>query len=266
MRFDKPTGLVLLGCPACLALTQQNNFFQLKSLIILIGVILTRALGCILNDIADRDIDAQVTRTKERPLAAQTLSIVDAICWATVLAIFSLRLLYYLPQQALPPITIAGLSIIFYPLAKRYFVFPQLILGLSFASSIPVVYGIFERNLSIEGYILFIATLCWVISYDTFYALDDLPEDLHLPIYSLPKTLGEKNSLYLASGLLVLAHLMIIAQLNYSLINTPILMTATLLMLFIIFQATPGKKYYNNLFHLNGLLGTLWCLAAVVSV
>jgi 4-hydroxybenzoate polyprenyltransferase len=133
-------------------------------------------------------------------------------------------------------------------------------LGISFASSIPVVYAIFASSFSITMYWLFFATVCWVISYDTFYALNDWEDDKHLPIYSLPKTLGEKNSKLFAQFLLMIAEIIMIGLIDYSKINILLVFLSIFLVTYIIYDAQKNRINNLDLFHLNGLLGFLWCI------
>jgi len=260
MRLDKPIGIILLACPAFFAISKQANPFQVKTLIIMTGIILCRSLGCVLNDIADRDIDLHVKRTALRPLPKKQVSLYQAWILAIFLTFGCLSLLYWIPVSAFKTIIFSGLTILIYPYTKRYFSLPQVFLGISFASSIPVVYSIFESAFSITMYWLFFATVCWVISYDTFYALNDLEDDQLLPIYSLPKTLGEKNSKLLAQILLMVAEIIMIGVIDYSTSNILLVFVSIALVYYIIYDAQNNKINNLDLFHLNGLLGLLWCM------
>jgi 4-hydroxybenzoate polyprenyltransferase len=265
MRLNKPIGLILLACPAFLAVSQQQEPFQFKTVLIFIGILLTRSLGCLLNDIADRDIDRSVQRTASRPLASKDFSLYHAFGWSIILSSACFLLLLSVSFNALPIIGAAGLSLVIYPYTKRFFALPQVFLGMSFASSILVVYAIFETDYSLVTLNLFLATLCWVISFDTLYALNDLEDDIKLPIYSLPKTLGFKKSLWLAQSFLVIAHLLILLQQQLSLYTLPFLLISTMLTVFIIYKTMINTKNFMHLFHLNGLLGISWCLLSFFS-
>ncbi|RIY33262.1 4-hydroxybenzoate polyprenyltransferase [Psittacicella melopsittaci] len=182
MRFDKPVGILLLIFPTLMALLMATQGMpDLKSVIIFtLGVAITRAAGCILNDIADRNIDGQVERTKNRPLANKEISVFSALVLFVILAIVGLVLLYFLPPITYVWAALCLILMIIYPLSKRFFAVPQLFLGLAFSMPIPMVYANYGINplANIDALLLFFANVAWTIAYDTQYAIADMDDDL----------------------------------------------------------------------------------------
>ncbi|SVB44757.1 uncharacterized protein METZ01_LOCUS197611, partial [marine metagenome] len=149
-------------------------------LIFCLGVFVMRSAGCVINDIVDRDIDPQVQRTKTRPLANQSISLGEAYIILFILLCVALILVLQLNVGALLW-SICGLVLaVLYPFCKRFISAPQMVLGLAFSWSIPMVYtaGGFVLD---KGFIyLWLSTILWIVVYDTFYALVDKADDLKI--------------------------------------------------------------------------------------
>lgn len=188
-RLDRPVGIFLLLWPTLWALlfASNGNLKVLNVLIFLAGVVLTRSAGCVINDIFDRNIDANVQRTSLRPLAQNKISLMGAVIFFVILGILSLCLLLILESYAIKLVFLCSALLMIYPLTKRVFVFPQFFLALAFSSSILVVYAHTQQSLPLQAWILFFANFFWVISFDTIYAMADYQDDLKIDIYSAPK-------------------------------------------------------------------------------
>ncbi|MEE3003205.1 MAG: 4-hydroxybenzoate octaprenyltransferase [Pseudomonadota bacterium] len=186
MRLDKPIGIFLLLYPTSWALVMANQgSIQLQyAVIFFLGVVATRSLGCVINDIADRNIDIHVLRTKDRPLATQEISILEATIIASGLTTFSVILLLQLPMTTWPLALVAMLLMIIYPFCKRFFHCPQLILGIAFSVSILMVYSTVCGTLTMEAWQIFTISTLWSVIYDTQYALVDKEDDLKLGLRS----------------------------------------------------------------------------------
>ncbi|MGY4674495.1 4-hydroxybenzoate octaprenyltransferase [Ursidibacter arcticus] len=186
MRLDKPIGTLLLLWPTLWALfTAAKGVPPLPILIIFIlGVIVMRAAGCVINDYADRHIDGSVKRTSLRPLATGRATAKEAkILFATLLLIaFSLVLQLNFYTIGLSFIA-AGLAIV-YPFMKRYTHLPQFVLGMAFGWSIPMAFGAVNQSLPFECWLLFFANLAWTVAYDTQYAMVDRDDDLRIGVKS----------------------------------------------------------------------------------
>ncbi len=186
LRWDKPAGRLILMIPAlwavCLA-AQGHPPLPLVGVIIL-GTLATSAAGCVINDLWDKDLDPQVARTKTRPLASRALSVqvglvvlVVALICAAVLAVYLNRLTFYLCVAAVP-------VILLYPLAKRVFPIPQLVLSLAWGFAVLISWTAVTATITPATWLLWGATIAWTLGFDTVYALSDREDDLKIGINS----------------------------------------------------------------------------------
>lgn len=195
-RLDKPVGIYLLLWPSLIGLMLgilESSLFELKSfLIVLIGSILVRSCGCVINDISDHKFDKLVARTKDRPLASGEISLKEAwmFFFSTAAACFSL--LIFVPKITLYISIIIAVFIIIYPLTKRFIKAPQFFLGLTFGSGTLISFSLVSTNFSISILLLFLGTVLWIISFDTIYALEDIEDDRIIGINSTPILWGDK--------------------------------------------------------------------------
>jgi len=193
-RLDRPIGWWLLVLPGWWVLAGYSPSLRQMiagMLIFLIGAIVMRAAGCVINDFWDRDIDKHIARTRQRPLAAGQITLFQAGIFLGLLVLIGLFLLKQLPLQSWLVGLAAAPLIILYPLAKRVFGFPQLILGLTFSWAIPVSAVIIWGYALPDGvYLLYIGTVFWVIGYDTIYAVQDMEDDRQTGVKSSALSLG----------------------------------------------------------------------------
>ena len=221
MRFDKPIGIFLLLWPTLWPLWLINKGFPGLEmfLIFVLGVVVMRSAGCVINDIVDKDIDPSVERSKTRPLANQSLTIREAYFLLLFLLSIALGLVLQLNLSSFFW-ALGGLSItVIYPFCKRFLSAPQLMLGFAFSWSIPMVYVANNLALSAEAYLLWLSVGLWIVVYDTFYALVDKEDDLKIGINSTAILFGERVGLItvlLQSSVIVLWVLIgLIYELNY---------------------------------------------------
>lgn len=192
-RFDRPIGMLLLLWPTLIALwlasngTPNLNIFCIYTL----GVIAMRAAGCAINDYVDRDFDRYVTRTKNRPLASGMLTLAKAKFVILTLLSVALYLALQLHLRTILFAVIGASLVVLYPFAKRFTTMPQLILGLTFSWCIPMVYVELQASIPYTGWLLYLANICWVLGYDTQYALVDKADDLKVGIKSTAITFGK---------------------------------------------------------------------------
>ncbi len=186
LRWDKPAGRLILMIPALWAVFLAANGTPPLPLVgvIILGTLATSAAGCVVNDLWDKDIDPQVARTKTRPLASRALSVkvgivifAIALFCAAVLAIYLNRLSFYLCVAAVP-------FIVLYPLAKRVFPIPQLVLSLAWGFAVLISWSAVTANITPETWLLWGATVSWTLGFDTVYALSDREDDLKVGINS----------------------------------------------------------------------------------
>ena len=220
VRLNKPIGIFLLLWPTLWALwLLSNGVPNLRVLgIFVLGVILTRSLGCAINDLVDRKIDAKVSRTKNRPLALKLISIHEAFYLIIILVIFSLALVFQLNIYAIKIASIALILIILYPFTKRFLPIPQAFLGITFGFSILMVSVSVQSQITLEAWLLFVANAFWVLAYDTHYAVADMKDDMKIKIKSAPLTFGKATMKIIASCYLVAFSVLILIGLlsNYS--------------------------------------------------
>ena len=210
-RLNRPIGIYLLVYPSLIAFIfasqllanaeimtlQSLNIFLYKSFaIIIIGSILVRSTGCVINDIFDRKFDKDVERTNDRPLATGDMSLNEALLLFLILGVFSFLLLLQTNHQTILIGLFTAIMIIFYPLSKRFILGPQFFLALTFGASVPIVFSIlgqlnYENLTSIL--LLFLWNSCWIISYDTIYALGDAKDDIKIGVNSTALMWGNKS-------------------------------------------------------------------------
>ena len=185
-RLDKPIGIYLLLWPALIALLISSDAFINYSylIIIIVGSILVRSTGCVINDIFDMEFDKQVKRTKDRPLASGQLSMREAYFIFLLLSLFSLLLVSSLGKQALLVCLFFAIFIVSYPLTKRFLKIPQVFLGVTFGSCIPIVFSMNEKLFDVSMWILYLANFFWIVAYDSFYAMSDYDDDKKLGVNS----------------------------------------------------------------------------------
>jgi 4-hydroxybenzoate polyprenyltransferase len=196
MRLDKPIGILLLLWPALWALwLAKYDIPDLDVLaIFVVGVVLTRSAGCIINDYADRNFDPHVERTRERPLAAGRVSSAEALRLAGALLVLSFLLVLLLRSELVIVLSFVALGLmIVYPFLKRFFVFPQAWLGVAFGFSIPMAYAVQYGKLVMVAWVLLAANIFWAIAYDTEYAMVDRDDDLKLGLKSSAILLGPRD-------------------------------------------------------------------------
>lgn len=193
MRWHSPIGALLLLAPVSWALVIAFDGTPplAITLVFVCGVWFARSLGCVINDMLDKDIDAQVARTKSRPLANKMLTIKQAAIVALLLTAVCVFLLVQLPPHLLAKGAIAGLLLCVYPLMKRVFVLPQLLLALAFSWSIIIVFSAADSTLAwhqlptqTSCWLLFFANCAWVVAYDTQYAMMDIKDDSKIGVQS----------------------------------------------------------------------------------
>ena len=186
MRFDRPIGILLLLWPTLWALwIAGDGSPSVKNILIFCtGVVLMRAAGCIMNDVADRDFDPHVERTRCRPLASGELTVRQAL-----VAFFALMLLAFglvLMTNALTiKLAFAGaLLASTYPFFKRWTHFPQVILGLAFGWGIPMAFAAETGQIASVAWLILLINVIWSVIYDTLYAMVDRDDDISIGLKS----------------------------------------------------------------------------------
>lgn len=192
MRLNKPIGILLLLWPMLWGLWfAAQGFPDWHILIIFIlGTVLMRSAGCVINDFADRNIDPHVERTKNRPMAVGKVTSREALLLAAALSVCAFILILPLNQLTILLSVPALFLAASYPFTKRFFAMPQAYLGVAFSFGIPMAFAAQTNSLPSIVWILLLANLFWVIAYDTAYAMVDKPDDLKIGINTSAITFG----------------------------------------------------------------------------
>lgn len=185
-RLDKPVGIYLLLWPTYWALwVAAEGMPSLKNLIIFtLGVVLMRSAGCIINDFADRNIDGQVKRTQDRPLATGEISAKAALLGFAFLCLLAFILVCFTNFLTIKLSVVAVILAAFYPFSKRFTHWPQFFLGLAFSWAIPMSFASEIQTLPSVLWWLFAANLIWILIYDTIYAMVDRDDDIKIGVKS----------------------------------------------------------------------------------
>ena len=186
LRWDKPAGRLILMIPALWAVFLAAHGRPPATLVgvIVLGTLATSAAGCVINDLWDRDIDPEVERTRSRPLASRALKVQTGIgvalisfASAAVLALYLNPLSFLLCVAAVP-------VIICYPLAKRFFPVPQLVLSIAWGFAVLISWSAAVGKLELATWLLWGAVVLWTLGFDTVYAMSDREDDLRLGVNS----------------------------------------------------------------------------------
>ena len=216
-RLDRPIGIYLLLWPTLwtLWITAEGLPSLVNLLFFIIGVILMRSAGCVINDYADLLIDCYVKRTMDRPLVTGSVQKKEALVFFTGIIGIAF-LLVLLTNQFTIILSVIGLLLaIMYPFAKRYTYFPQIILGTAFSWSIPIVFAVENRSLNHITWLLFMANFFWTVAYDTEYAMVDRDDDIEVGIKSTAILFGKMENMII--GLLQILTLITLLIIGYQL-------------------------------------------------
>lgn len=195
MRLDKPIGIFLLLWPTLWSLWVAGGGHPdlFVTLIFIVGVVLMRSAGCIMNDVADRHVDKHVERTRERPLATGKVTVSMALALMGVLLLAAFLLVLQLNKLTILLAFVgAGLAVI-YPFMKRFTHFPQMGLGFAFSWGVPMAFSALTDTVPAHAWILFLAAASWPMVYDTIYAMVDRSDDIKLGVKSTAIFFGNRD-------------------------------------------------------------------------
>jgi 4-hydroxybenzoate polyprenyltransferase len=220
LRWDKPAGRLILMIPALWAVFLAAHGTPPLPLVgvIVLGTLATSAAGCVINDLWDRDIDPQVERTRDRPLASRSLSIqvgivvaLVAMSCAGVLALYLNPFTFWLCVAAVP-------VIVFYPSAKRVFPIPQLVLSIAWGFGVLISWSALTANLEPATWLLWGGTVLWTLGFDTVYAMSDREDDRKIGVRSSALFFGDYAAdavgVFFAGTVGLLARLGVVMQLH----------------------------------------------------
>jgi len=193
MRLDKPIGILLLLWPTLWALWIAGDGAPdwMVVWIFVLGTVLMRSAGCVINDYADRDFDRHVERTKERPLTAGKVTSKETLLLAAGLSVLSFLLILPLRNGLVIELSFVALFVAgTYPFTKRFFAIPQAYLGIAFGFGIPMAFAALRNNVPPFAWVMLVANVFWAVAYDTAYAMVDRNDDLKLGLKTSAITFG----------------------------------------------------------------------------
>ncbi|WP_150046071.1 MULTISPECIES: 4-hydroxybenzoate octaprenyltransferase [Methylomonas] len=193
-RFDKPIGIYILLWPTLWALwiAGEGKPDGLVLTVFVLGVVLMRAAGCVINDYADRDFDPHVDRCKARPIAAGKVSPKEALAVFVTLCLTAFALVLLLNWYTIALSFIGAFLAASYPFMKRYTHLPQAYLGAAFGFAVPMAFAAQTGSIPPLAWILYLAVLLWALVYDTMYAMVDIDDDLKIGVKSTAILFGRR--------------------------------------------------------------------------
>ena len=263
-RLDKPIGIYLLLWPSLLGLLISgfnSNIGFKEFFIVIIGSILVRSCGCVINDISDFKIDKLVKRTVGRPLASGAVTLKSAWRFFFLLSFLSILILLFTNPFTIKISLFFALLIVLYPLTKRFFIAPQIILGITFGSGSIISYSLVSDTFTVSILLLYVGIIAWIVSFDTIYAFQDKEDDIKIGVKSTAILWGT-NSIKICQSLQIFFYFMLTLVALINSFSFYFIITLIVLILLLVFQ----KKLINQCkfleaFKINNLIG----LVAVIS-
>jgi len=200
MRLDRPIGILLLLWPVLWALwiAAAGKPALIVFFVFVAGVVLMRSAGCVINDYADRAFDPQVERTRNRPLAAGRVRPREALVLFVLLALSAFTLVLLMNRLTILLSFVGAALATSYPFMKRWTHLPQFYLGAAFGWGVPMAFAAQTGSVPADAWILFGATLCWAVAYDTAYAMVDREDDMRIGVKSTAILFGRADRLMIA--------------------------------------------------------------------
>ncbi len=214
-RFHQPIGILILLWPTLWALwvAGEGRPDFLVVMVFMLGVVLMRAAGCVINDYADRDFDPHVERTKQRPIAAGNVSPKEALGVFAVLCLMAFGLVSLMNRYTILLSFIGAFLAASYPFMKRHTHLPQAYLGMAFGWAVPMAFAAQTNTIPPVAWVMYLAVLLWALVYDTMYAMVDKDDDLKIGVKSTAILFGEYDRQIMAAlQLVVLCLLAVVGQ------------------------------------------------------
>ena len=197
MRLHRPIGILLLLWPTLWGLwfAGQGHLNLHVAAVFVLGVVLMRSAGCVINDYADRGFDPHVERTRERPVAAGRVAPREALALFTTLCLVAFALVLTLNRLTILLSFVGAFLAATYPFLKRWTHLPQFYLGVAFGWGIPMAFAAQTGAVPPLAWVLFFANVCWSVAYDTAYAMVDREDDLKVGVKSTAILFGSYDRL-----------------------------------------------------------------------
>jgi 4-hydroxybenzoate polyprenyltransferase len=194
-RLHKPIGILLLLWPVLWAVWIAGASHPTPKVLVIfvLGTIAMRSAGCVINDLADRDFDPYVKRTRDRPVASRRIAPAEALVWFLALIAVALALVLQLDPQTIRMSIVGAVLAVTYPFFKRFFPLPQFYLGVAFSWGVPMAFNAQNGNVPRVAWIIFFAGIIWAAIYDTMYAMVDRDDDLKIGVKSSAIVFGDMD-------------------------------------------------------------------------
>ena len=249
MRLNKPIGTYLLLWPTYWALFLSAKGWPDIDLLIIftLGVLVMRSAGCVINDYADRNIDQNIARTKDRPLITGEVSPKAALRLFVFLLIIAFGLVLLTNALTIQLSLIALALATLYPFTKRWTHLPQVVLGLAFGMSVPMAFSAQTGSIPVSAGWIFLATIVWTLIYDTFYAMADRDEDIKIGVKSTA-ILFEKYDQIFITFLQILLIIVFVVIGNLFDLGPIYYFSLVIILIFMIYHQFLMKKRQKKLF------------------
>jgi 4-hydroxybenzoate polyprenyltransferase len=249
MRLNKPIGTYLLLWPTYWALFLSAKGWPDIDLLIIftLGVLVMRSAGCVINDYADRNIDQNIARTKDRPLITGEVSPKAALRLFVFLLIIAFGLVLLTNALTIQLSLIALALATLYPFTKRWTHLPQVVLGLAFGMSVPMAFSAQTGSIPVSAGWIFLATIVWTLIYDTFYAMADRDEDIKIGVKSTA-ILFEKYDQIFITFLQILLIIVFVVIGNLFDLGSIYYFSLVIILIFMVYHQFLMKKRQKELF------------------
>ena len=249
MRLNKPIGTYLLLWPTYWALFLSAKGWPDIDLLIIftLGVLVMRSAGCVINDYADRNIDQNIARTKDRPLITGEVSPKSALRLFVFLLIIAFGLVLLTNALTIKLSLIALALATLYPFTKRWTHLPQVVLGVAFGMSIPMAFSAQTGSIPISAGWIFLATILWTLIYDTFYAMADRDEDMKIGVKSTAILFKKYDQIFI-TFLQILLIIVFVVIGNLFNLGSIYYFSLVIILIFMIYHQFLMKKRQKELF------------------
>ena len=249
MRLNKPIGVYLLLWPTYWALFLSAKGWPDIDLLIIftLGVLVMRSAGCVINDYADRNIDQNIARTKDRPLITGEVSPKSALRLFVFLLIIAFGLVLLTNALTIKLSLIALALATLYPFTKRWTHLPQVVLGVAFGMSVPMAFSAQTGSIPLSAVWIFLATIVWTLIYDTFYAMADRDEDIKIGVKSTAILFAKYDQIFI-TFLQILLIIVFVVIGNLFDLGSIYYFSLVIILIFMIYHQFLMKKRQKELF------------------
>lgn len=249
MRLNKPIGTYLLLWPTYWALFLSAEGWPDIDLLVIftLGVLVMRSAGCVINDYADRNIDQNIARTKDRPLITGEVSPKAALRLFVFLLIIAFGLVLLTNALTIQLSLIALALATLYPFTKRWTHLPQVVLGLAFGMSVPMAFSAQTGSIPVSAGWIFLATIVWTLIYDTFYAMADRDEDIKIGLKSTAILFAKYDQIFI-TFLQILLIIVFVVIGNLFDLGSIYYFSLVIILIFMVYHQFLMKKRQKKLF------------------